>query len=193
MSNQFKSGDRVQWSSGSGVATGQVQKKITERTEVDGQTVDASTDDPRYLVENDSTGNVTGHRPETLQTASETSTSVSQNAAAKSGQDGSDQILKDFKDVVNMTAKEIKDWLETDASNSVGQDAGDGEAKGHKSGRHIVDILGKKRADYNDGDWAHMKKVIAYVHRHTAQKPSGNVKETDWRYSLMNWGHDPLK
>ena len=38
-----------------------------------------------------------------------------------------------------------------------------------------------------------MRKVVGYVHRHMAQRPGGDVAETDWRYSLMNWGHDPLK
>ena len=38
-----------------------------------------------------------------------------------------------------------------------------------------------------------MQKVVSYVHRHLAQHPAGDVEETHWRYSLMNWGHDPLK
>ena len=25
------------------------------------------------------------------------------------------------------------------------------------------------------------------------QKPSGAVSDSPWRYSLMNWGHDPTK
>jgi len=29
--------------------------------------------------------------------------------------------------------------------------------------------------------------------RHLAQRPDGDVEHTRWRYSLMNWGHDPLK
>jgi hypothetical protein len=37
-----------------------------------------------------------------------------------------------------------------------------------------------------------MHKVVGYVHRHLAQRPSGDVTDTAWRYSLMNWGHDPL-
>jgi hypothetical protein len=36
--------------------------------------------------------------------------------------------------------------------------------------------------------------VIGYVHRHREQPPSKQDVETSaWRYSLMNWGHDPLK
>jgi hypothetical protein len=26
-----------------------------------------------------------------------------------------------------------------------------------------------------------------------AQRPHGNIDESAWRYSLMNWGHDPAK
>ena len=46
---------------------------------------------------------------------------------------------------------------------------------------------------YVDADEAHMRKVVGYVHRHLAQRPSGDVRDTAWRHSLMNWGHDPLK
>jgi hypothetical protein len=38
-----------------------------------------------------------------------------------------------------------------------------------------------------------MRKVVGYVHRHLAQRPDGDVTDTAWRHSLMNWGHDPLK
>lgn len=38
-----------------------------------------------------------------------------------------------------------------------------------------------------------MKKVNAYVKRHLGQGPSGDVEHSRWRYSLMNWGRDPLK
>ena len=45
--------------------------------------------------------------------------------------------------------------------------------------------------DLTDADYTHMRKVVGYVHRQTKQRPTGDVGETDWRYSLMNWGHDP--
>jgi hypothetical protein len=37
-----------------------------------------------------------------------------------------------------------------------------------------------------------MRKVVGYVRRHGAQQPA-NIYTSRWRYSLMNWGHDPLK
>ncbi|MFI7597834.1 DUF3140 domain-containing protein [Actinoplanes sp. NPDC049681] len=100
----------------------------------------------------------------------------------------------EFKDAVNMTAAELSKWLETDESQKVGQkSAGGGESVGHDSGRKIIQILHTKKADLKEADEEHMRKVIGYVHRHLAQRPSGDVKDTKWRYSLMNWGHDPLK
>jgi hypothetical protein len=107
--------------------------------------------------------------------------------------DDADDIRRDFHDAVTMTASELSDWLETDESRSVGQKKdGGGESTGHESGRRIVDLLHTKKDDLTDDDLAHMKKVTGYVARHRAQRPSGDVTDTAWRYSLMNWGHDPL-
>jgi len=105
----------------------------------------------------------------------------------------SSDIQAEFKRDVNMTASELKSWLKTDESKSVGQASGSGESVGHQSGEHIIRILGKKKADITPDDEAHMHKVHAYVSRHSAQRPHGDVEHSRWRHSLMNWGHDPLK
>jgi hypothetical protein len=105
----------------------------------------------------------------------------------------SSDIQADFKRDVNMTASELKRWLKTDESKSVGQDSGSGESIGHQSGEHIIRILDKKKADITPDDEAHMHKVHSYVSRHSAQRPHGDIEHSRWRYSLMNWGHDPLK
>lgn len=107
--------------------------------------------------------------------------------------DDPEQTWSQFKDAVNMTAGELEKWLDTDESKSVGQKSGGGEATGHASGRRIVSLLQTKKADLSDDDHAHMRKVVGYVNRHLAQRPSGDVENTPWRYSLMNWGHDPSK
>jgi hypothetical protein len=56
-----------------------------------------------------------------------------------------------------------------------------------------VGLLRRKKADLTDRDYAHMRKVVGYVRRHLAQRPKGDARNTRWRYSLMNWGHDPLR
>lgn len=102
-------------------------------------------------------------------------------------------VIDKFHSSVNMTQKELESWLKTDESQSVGQRKEDDESIGHKSGKRIIELLHKKNDDYTDDDLSHMKKVVSYVHRHSAQQPEGNIEHTRWRYSLMNWGHDPLK
>ncbi|BAZ67656.1 MAG: DUF3140 domain-containing protein [Pelatocladus maniniholoensis HA4357-MV3] len=102
-------------------------------------------------------------------------------------------VIDEFRSSVNMTVKELQSWLQTEESQSVGQKNGDSESIGHKSGKEIVKLLENKKDEYNDDEISHMKKVISYIHRHLAQKPSGDIKNTHWHYSLMNWGHDPLK
>jgi hypothetical protein len=104
-----------------------------------------------------------------------------------------DEIRRDFTDAVNMAPAALERWLQTEESRSVGwHHEGDEEAIGHHSGRRIVEIRRKKVADFDDTDYAHMLKVVGYVHRHLAQRPEGDVTDTRWRRSLMNWGHDPL-
>jgi Protein of unknown function (DUF3140) len=106
-----------------------------------------------------------------------------------------DTIRREFGEVVNMTAGELDDWLATDESQAVGQKSdGSGESTGHESGRRIVELLHTTKAHLTDDDLAHMRKVHGYVQRHLAQQPAKEDVETSkWRYSLMNWGHDPLK
>ncbi len=107
--------------------------------------------------------------------------------------DDDKSTIETFHDVVNMTARELSEWLQTDESQQVGQKDDGDESIGHESGRRIVTLLGKKRPEYTEDDIAHMRRVVSYVHRHTAQRPDGDIEHTRWRYSLMNWGNDPLK
>ena len=109
--------------------------------------------------------------------------------------DDPDTIRQDFEDAVNMTPSELEQWLATDESQAVGQkDDEGGESVGHASGRRIIEIKRTKKADLTDDDLAHMRKVAGYVNRHLKQGgPEEDVESSKWRFSLMNWGHDPVK
>ncbi len=103
------------------------------------------------------------------------------------------KIGKDFAAAANMTPAELEEWLDTDESRKVGfKRPGTSESIGHASGRRIVTLLRKEKAELDDEDYAHMRKVVGYVRRHKAQQPE-NIVTSRWRYSLMNWGHDPIK
>jgi hypothetical protein len=107
-----------------------------------------------------------------------------------------DEIWRRFGEAANMTPAELEEWLETEESRRVGwkgaEGKGDGESVGHASGRRIVAFGRSKKAQLTDDDYRHMRKVAGYVARHRAQRLE-NVVTSRWRYSLMNWGHDPLK
>ncbi|MGB3738286.1 MAG: DUF3140 domain-containing protein [Pontixanthobacter sp.] len=106
--------------------------------------------------------------------------------------DKKQDVYSEFGDCVNLAPKELEDWLSTDDSKSVG-DSDSGESTGHKMGERIVEIKNTKKDDLTDDQYDHMNKVVGYVHRHLSQKPDSDIEDSNWRYSLMNWGHDPCK
>lgn len=78
------------------------------------------------------------------------------------------EVIQEFNELVNVTAKELKDWLKGDDSTSAGweKDDGSGESVGHDSGRKIVEILEsnpeKDSEKYSEDDVSHMRKVVSY-------------------------------
>ena len=117
------------------------------------------------------------------------------------------EVIKEFNEVVNMSASELKSWIETDDSKGSGWTGGDnagGETVGHESATKIIKILEgnpkKEESKYSEEDVAHMRKVVAYCARHLAQegkmvdeKGEEELKQTKSYKSLKNWGHDSLK
>jgi Protein of unknown function (DUF3140) len=103
------------------------------------------------------------------------------------------QIYRDFHAAVNMDAAELETWLMTEESRRVGwARPGESESVGHASGRSIVRILRTPKPALETDDYRHMARVVGFIRRHRAQEPA-NIVTSRWRYSLMNWGHDPLK
>jgi Protein of unknown function (DUF3140) len=112
--------------------------------------------------------------------------------------DARQKAYADFNEAVNMAPAALETFLDSEESKHLGwkgeEGKGSGESVGHKSGKRIVEIKRTRKADLTDDDYAHMKKVVGYVHRHLAQGgPAEDKEHSDWRYSLMNWGHDPCK
>lgn len=58
MSDEFKKGDRVEWNTSQGKTTGEVKKKLTSPTDIKGHHVNASRENPEYLVESEKSGKV---------------------------------------------------------------------------------------------------------------------------------------
>lgn len=105
-------------------------------------------------------------------------------------------VREAFFALVNMDAEEISRWLEGEESRTVGYTRpGEVESVGRMSARKILTILAKPTADLDRDDYAHMRKVVGFIRRHRGQGPHDpyRIPFSRWRYSLMNWGHDPLK
>ena len=56
MGQEFKRGDRVEWNFRGRTVRGKVRRRLTKRTEVAGQVVAATPDDPRYVVRSEKSG-----------------------------------------------------------------------------------------------------------------------------------------
>ncbi len=111
------------------------------------------------------------------------------------------ETLAEFRRVVNMPPAALRRWLASGDSRAVGMTPegervatpAQHESVGHHMGERILALRAKKAVALDDADLADMRKVVGYVHRHMAQRPNGDITDTRWRKSLMNWGHDSLK
>jgi hypothetical protein len=63
---KFKAGDKVAWNSQQGEIKGTVKKLLTKPTQIKSHKVDASKENPEYLVESDKTGAKAAHKPGSL-------------------------------------------------------------------------------------------------------------------------------
>jgi hypothetical protein len=66
VAQEFRQGDTVEWNTPQGKTRGTVKKKLTSDTEVGGQRITDSEDDPRYLVESEKSGKEAAHKPDAL-------------------------------------------------------------------------------------------------------------------------------
>ena len=66
MTKDLEDGDRVSWSSHGQTVHGEVEQKITRKTESAGRTVNASEDAPQFKVKSAKTGREAVHRPDAL-------------------------------------------------------------------------------------------------------------------------------
>lgn len=63
---KFSKGDRVSWGTSQGRTTGTVKQRLTSSTKIKGHAVEASPDNPEYLVESEKTGAKAAHKPDAL-------------------------------------------------------------------------------------------------------------------------------
>lgn len=102
-----------------------------------------------------------------------------------------DQLWNDFHAEVNMTSRELRDWLETDAAGPEGEAMPD--LAGNDRSRGVLSILGKRRTDLTTEDAAVMRSVLDEVRAARGEDRDPTSGDARWRHRLMSIGHDPLK
>ncbi|GAA1530013.1 DUF3140 domain-containing protein [Kribbella lupini] len=103
----------------------------------------------------------------------------------------SDELWDEFHLLVNMTSRELEDWLRTNASSETTEALP--EDAGEELGAQVVRILGKRRADLTDDDISTMERVTIRVRRERGEDLDPVAGDAHWRHKLMSVGHDPLK
>ncbi len=102
-----------------------------------------------------------------------------------------EDLWQEFHRVVNMTSRELRDWLATRDAHEDSEEYPD--QAGTPTGRHVLDILGKRRTDLSADDSRVMRKVVDQVLAERRADLEPTAGETHWRHRLMSIGHDPLK
>ncbi|HET6625477.1 MAG TPA: DUF3140 domain-containing protein [Nocardioidaceae bacterium] len=102
-----------------------------------------------------------------------------------------DELWDDFHRVVNMTSRELEEFLRADAAGEDTEEFPD--QAGSPAGQQVVHILGKRRSDLTDDDVAVMTAVIGTVRAERGDEPEPTAGDADWRHRLMSLGHDPLR
>jgi len=103
-----------------------------------------------------------------------------------------DELWNEFHRVVNMSSRELSDWLRTCSASPDAESYPD--QAGTPTGQQVLHILSKRRTDLTSEDLQVMRKVVKQVY---SRRQRGNQEavagRTGWRHRLMSLGHDPLK
>lgn len=103
----------------------------------------------------------------------------------------SDELWDEFHRVVNMTSRELADWMRVESATDDAEELPD--QAGRSLGRRVLGILGKRRTDLTEDDVAAMTKVVDTVHEQRREDLEPVAGDDHWRHRLMDIGHDPLK
>ena len=104
-----------------------------------------------------------------------------------------------FHEVVNMTSRELQEFLGMESlglgiateGDTVGQGSPDVFRDDRELGHRVLDILRKRRTDLTGDDAEVMPRVVTRVERLLADEPASSSDRR--RHRLMSLGHDPLK
>ena len=102
-----------------------------------------------------------------------------------------DALWNEFHHYVNMNSRELEDWLR---ESTAGEDAEPlPDEAGSPTGRHVLQILGKRREDLTADDARVMSNVVRRIADQVDEENEPMAGDDHWRHRLMTLGHDPLR
>jgi hypothetical protein len=102
-----------------------------------------------------------------------------------------DELWNEFHRVVNMSSRELSEWLRTRAATPDAEALPD--QAGTPTGQRVLAILGKRRTDLDNEDLRVMRTVVERVYAERRDDLEPAQGQASWRHRLMSLGHDPLK
>lgn len=102
-----------------------------------------------------------------------------------------DALWEEFHRVVNMSARQLDEWLATDVADEHSEP--DPQQRATPDGRRVLDILRKRRGDLTRTDAETMQAVVDHVHEARRDDLEPVAGQAAWRRDLMRIGHDPLE
>jgi glutamyl-tRNA reductase len=102
-----------------------------------------------------------------------------------------DELWNEFHRVVNMTSRELDEWLRTRSASPEVEELPD--QAGTATGQQVLHLLGKRRTDLAEEDLQVMRKVVDRVYSERRYDLEPAAGDAGWRHRLMSIGHDPLK
>ena len=102
-----------------------------------------------------------------------------------------DELWQEFHEVVNMTSRELRDWLRESQATLDAEPLPD--QAGNPVGQQVLSILAKRRTDLTAEDAEVMAAVVDRIRTERGDALEATAGDAKWRYGLMDLGHDPLK
>ncbi|MFE0019427.1 DUF3140 domain-containing protein [Amycolatopsis sp. NPDC059021] len=102
-----------------------------------------------------------------------------------------EQLWAEFHEVVNMTSHELSEWLRTRSAGEGTEELPD--RAGTPTGRHVLEVLRKRKGDVTAEDERVMRAVVDRVRAERRADLEPTAGQAHWRHRLMSLGHDPLR